>query len=367
MKRLLFFALFCVASSFAAHVAVLETIRADENLDNRECQFLTDKLRQMAVTSLPTSDGWTIMTRENISEMLPPGKSVEECEGSCLVETGKNISADYVAQGRVSHFGSLLTITVELYETATGKLVSSFAVQSENAEGLLKEIESHAQPLFQTIAKPSQANVENEPQDAANTQNAASTQNESNNTAEVTKDKSKYLHSFNAVMPIGIDTWDDRGFHLGAELNWSFYLIKEAGFSHMFSVTAGYIYAEQRKRDYSGLDFSGIDFDLRYGTGYVPFSDRFILGFYGLVGANIRYLFQEPLDEYVFMEDDEGDEIEYNILLGGRIVVGYQVSEKLGILGGINVTTDIWYHQFNDHGVFEGVNIEPFIGLSLVF
>ena len=365
MKRLLFFALFCVASSFAAHVAVLETIRADENLDNRECQFLTDKLRQMAVTSLPASDGWTIMTRENISEMLPPGKSVEECEGSCLVETGKNISADYVAQGRVSHFGSLLTITVELYETATGKLVSSFAVQSENAEGLLKEIESHAQPLFQTIAKPSQANVENEPQDAANTQNAASTQNESNNTTEVIEGKPKNLHSFNVVMPIGIDTWDDRGTHLGAELNWSLYMVKETGFSHLFSVTTGYIHAEQESFDYNGMDL-----DLRYGIGYAPFSDRFILGFYGLVGANIRYLFQEPLDEYVFMEDDEGDEIEYNILLGGRIVVGHQIGERLGLLGGINVTTDIWNQQFyfyHDYGVFEGLNIEPFIGLSLVF
>lgn len=354
MKRLLFFALFCVASSFAAHVAVLETIRADETLDNKECQFLTDKLRQMAVTSLPASDGWTIMTRENISEMLPPGKSVEECEGSCLVETGKNISADYVAQGRVSHFGSLLTITVELYETATGKLVSSFAVQSENAEGLLKEIENHAQPLFQTIAKPFQANVENEPQDAANTQDASS------NTVEVIEGHSKNLHSFNAVMPIGIDTWDDRGTHLGAELNWSLYMIKVTGFSHLFSVTAGYIHAEQEWHDYDGMDL-----DLRYGIGYAPFSDRFILGFYGLVGANIRYLFGVEGEC-----DGECDTIEYNILLGGRIVVGYQISEKLGILGGINVTTDIWNQQFyyeNDYGVFEGLNIEPFIGLSLVF
>ena len=361
MKRFFLLALFFVANCFAAHVAVLETIRADENLDNRECQFLTDKLRQMAVTSLPASDGWTIMTRENISEMLPPGKSVEECEGSCLVETGKNISADYVAQGRVSHFGSLLTITVELYETATGKLVSSFAVQSENAEGLLKEIESHAQPLFQTIAKPSQANVENEPQDAANTQNAASTQNESNNTAETTEGKSKKLHSFNAVMPIGIDTWDDRGSHLGAELNWSFYMIKETGFSHLFSVTAGYIHAKRQRYDYDGMDL-----DLRYGIGYVPFSDSFILGFYGLVGANIRYLFAGEDAEF----EREGDKIEYNIILGSSIIVGYQVSERLGILGGINITADMWNQQFygnDDDGAFVSLNIEPFIGLSLVF
>ena len=152
MKRFVAIALFLLANSFAAHVAVLETTRDDVNLlDHKECQFLTDKLRQMAIMELPTTSGYTIMTRENINTMLPPGKSVEECEGSCLVETGKNISADYVAQGRVSHFGSMVTLTVELYETASGKLMSSFAVQSENAVGLLKEIEERSATLFSAI------------------------------------------------------------------------------------------------------------------------------------------------------------------------------------------------------------------------
>lgn len=63
--------------------------------------FLTDKLRDRAKAVLPAYMGYVIMTRENINAMLPPGKSIEECEGSCLVETGKNIAADYVAQARV--------------------------------------------------------------------------------------------------------------------------------------------------------------------------------------------------------------------------------------------------------------------------
>ena len=59
-----------------------------------------------------------LTSTENINMMLPPGKAIEDCEGSCLVETGKNISADYIAQGHVGRFADNLTITVELYETA---------------------------------------------------------------------------------------------------------------------------------------------------------------------------------------------------------------------------------------------------------
>jgi hypothetical protein len=94
---------------------------------------------------------FTIMTRENITAMLPPGKSVEQCEGSCLVETGKNISADYVAQGRVGKFGKNLTLTVELYETAGAKLVGSFTSKSMDADGLLADIDKNAFALFSKV------------------------------------------------------------------------------------------------------------------------------------------------------------------------------------------------------------------------
>ena len=109
---------FLASFAMATHVAVLETIGEGKVLGRAERMYLTDRLREVAVKTLPTYMGFTIMTRENINEMLPPGKSLEECEGSCLVETGKNISADFIAQARVNKFGSKLTISVELYETA---------------------------------------------------------------------------------------------------------------------------------------------------------------------------------------------------------------------------------------------------------
>ena len=133
------------------YVAVLETISEKGVIGRSEKMFLTDKLREHAKAVLPAYMGYVVMTRENINVMLPPGKSIEDCEGSCLVETGKNIAADYVAQARVGKFGKQFTITMELYETTGNNLVGSFTARKPDAEGLLEEIEREANRVFSLI------------------------------------------------------------------------------------------------------------------------------------------------------------------------------------------------------------------------
>ena len=139
---------------FAAYVAVLET-GADGDAKNlvslTDRQFLTNVLREEAVKQLPAIQNYTIMTRENIMQMLPPGKSVEECEGSCLVETGKNIAADYVCQARVGSFGGDLTLSAELYETAGNKLIASFNGAGSNVKDLLTLINRKAPDFFRSV------------------------------------------------------------------------------------------------------------------------------------------------------------------------------------------------------------------------
>lgn len=132
------------------YVAVLETvshgvIKQNENL------YLTDVLREVARRVLPTKANYLIMTRENILAMLPPDKSIEECEGGCIVETGRNISADYVAQARINTYGSKITIGVELYHTATGNLISSFNAKSDNIDDLELKIREKAPSLFNEV------------------------------------------------------------------------------------------------------------------------------------------------------------------------------------------------------------------------
>ena len=145
---LLMLFLFVAISVAATHVAVLETVSENNLIGRSEKKFLTDKLRERAQTVLPDNLGFIIMTRENINAMLPPGKALEDCEGSCLVETGKNIAADYVMQARIGKFGSQLTLTAELYETAGNNLVGSFTAHKPDIEGLLEEIEKKTDSLF---------------------------------------------------------------------------------------------------------------------------------------------------------------------------------------------------------------------------
>lgn len=147
----IFLLLVCASGAFATHVAVLETgvdpaVKKKVKLSDR--QYLTNVLREEAVKQLPAEDDYTIMTRDNISAMLPPGKSIEDCEGSCLAETGRNISADYVCQARVSSFGSKLALSAEIYETAGNKLVASFNGNGKNVEALLKVIKENAPEFF---------------------------------------------------------------------------------------------------------------------------------------------------------------------------------------------------------------------------
>lgn len=156
MKGILFsfLLLFLSTGALASYVAVLET-GADGDAKSRvslsDRQYLTNVLREEAVKQLPPEQNYTIMTRENIQQMLPPGKSVEECEGGCLVETGKNIAADYVCQARVGSFDGDLTLSAELYETAGNKLIASFNGSGTSLKDLLSLVKEKSAEFFGVV------------------------------------------------------------------------------------------------------------------------------------------------------------------------------------------------------------------------
>ena len=157
MNRLfwVFFFGFAVIAAHAAqsvHVAVLETVSSeDASISRSEKMFLTDELRSQAAKVLPANMGFVIMTRENIKTMLPPDKSLEDCEGGCLAETGRNISAEYVAQAHIGVFAGDLAMTVELYETTTGRMLGSYTAKGSGAENLLTDIQKLSPSLFARI------------------------------------------------------------------------------------------------------------------------------------------------------------------------------------------------------------------------
>ena len=187
----LFLLLVCASGAFATHVAVLETgvdlaVKKKVTLSDR--LYLTNVLREEAVKQLPAEEGYTIMTRENISAMLPPGKAIEDCEGTCLAETGRNISADFVCQARVSSFGSKLAISAEIYETAGNKLVASFNVSGKNVEALLKVIKENAPEFFGKVKS-------NRDAGSGGIGDAGSLDPDANEDAEEEADKVKVAHA----------------------------------------------------------------------------------------------------------------------------------------------------------------------------
>jgi hypothetical protein len=124
----------------------------DSVVDDSERRYLTNELRKIALEELPPEKGYTVMTRENLFALIPPDKSLEECAtGQCLVDLGRNVGAEYAAQGTVSKFGNLFTITVECYETMGGGLIGSFTAESRTVEDLLPAMREKAPQVFSKI------------------------------------------------------------------------------------------------------------------------------------------------------------------------------------------------------------------------
>jgi hypothetical protein len=134
------------------YVAVFET-QADREgvLDEADLRYLTNELRKLALEQLPKAN-YSVMTRDNILSLLPPDRDAAECfEGMCLVEIGRNVGADYAVQGTVSKFDGKLTLTVEAYETLSGKLVGSFTSESPTATELLGAMREKSPEMFAGI------------------------------------------------------------------------------------------------------------------------------------------------------------------------------------------------------------------------
>jgi hypothetical protein len=147
--------LFAAATINAASiVAVLEVTPSGDavNLSISEYRHLTDELRARARETLPS--GYSILTRDNIIQLLPPDDKEAEClaEG-CAVDIGRAIGAEYVSQSFVGMFGGMLSLTVELYESMSGNMLGSFVTESDNVHGLLGTIREKASVLFSKIAE----------------------------------------------------------------------------------------------------------------------------------------------------------------------------------------------------------------------
>jgi len=148
LKHTLLAALLCLATANATTVAVLEITAANDEmgLTIDETKFLSDELRRQAMRILPKD--YSVLTREKIISLAP--KTTENLNS--VIDIGLVIKSDYVTSGSIGKLGSLLTLTVELYETASGNLIGDFVKESTDLKGLLDAIRENSPDLFAKIS-----------------------------------------------------------------------------------------------------------------------------------------------------------------------------------------------------------------------
>jgi len=155
MNKLFFTLLFLALAAYGQtqeRVAIINTLDDYDSISVAELTYLTDRLREAAVNILP-GDRFGVMTTESIVAFLGSlENTVRVCkESSCLADLGRQVSADYVSQGRLGRFSGNLTIKVELYNVKTGNLMGSFTGSSKDVNGLLALIDEKSHDLFRRM------------------------------------------------------------------------------------------------------------------------------------------------------------------------------------------------------------------------
>ena len=132
-------------------IAVL-ILQNDSALKASQVAYLTEQVRAAALR-LPAKT-YTVMTKENILEMLPPGvDNLAACEGDCEVETGRNIGADYVVTGTLVRFEKTYKSFLKLHETKTGTLLKTAQASSRTINGLETALERAGYRLFKPLRR----------------------------------------------------------------------------------------------------------------------------------------------------------------------------------------------------------------------
>lgn len=98
--------------------------------------------------------GLLLVTDANLEALLAAqGTSQAECEGTCAVETGRRLGADYVVNGRISRAGDRLVLSMQLHRTADGRLLSGEGVEAADEGALLGGMTEKADALFAPLAR----------------------------------------------------------------------------------------------------------------------------------------------------------------------------------------------------------------------
>jgi len=113
-----------------------------------EARALTDELRSLAL-ALNTYD---VLTKENMTVLLPPETKLEDCTGECEVEIGRKLGVTYIITAEVGRISGEIDLLVRLYDTQTGLLINQLNLTGKDALSLRSSIKSEGRRLFSKLA-----------------------------------------------------------------------------------------------------------------------------------------------------------------------------------------------------------------------
>lgn len=121
------------------------------HMNSAEMKYIADLVRGVVRQSLPISR-YYVMTRDNVIALLPPGYSLSECIGECVVDTGRLIDAHYVVAGEVTMFGGELRVTVHMYDCTDGNLLGQCRIGARSELGIEGPLEQKTMELLRILA-----------------------------------------------------------------------------------------------------------------------------------------------------------------------------------------------------------------------
>lgn len=192
----------------------------------------------------------------------------------------------------------------------------------------------------------------------------------------------KSIQTMNFYLPIESETWKVGSRKLewnsmGYQFSWNRYKTEKNGYSSVFGLGIGFLTGELKDGFFDKkVDLKGLDFNIKFGLGMAPISNDLIVAIHFLSGFDLKMLEGEVNTET--MKYSPGA-VYIDALIGGDLIIGYHILESLGLIGGVDITTNAFgiggYSREPSKAskairlsyLFSGINVTPHIGMFFVF
>ena len=93
-----------------------------------------------------------MLTKESLESLIDPSVSLEDCVGSCAVETGRMVGARWILTGEVVRFGKSLRVSLKIHDTEGGHFLKGAAVKGRSVEELEEALHTQALTLIKEVS-----------------------------------------------------------------------------------------------------------------------------------------------------------------------------------------------------------------------